>query len=175
MDGGGPCRRLACVGANGGAGVAAPKLRVMLALPEHFGERSIILREPKTDAINVVIENISDKPLNVWNEWCSWGRQNLAFEITDAAGKKQVIERAMTDYLKNYPDYLTLAPGDAWILPALIRSGDWPGFPEPRPNSEARLTLRALYRINPDADTKKLGVWTGEVASEARVCLLALR
>lgn len=81
----------------------------------------------------------------------------------------------MIGYLKNYPDYLTLAPGGAWVLSALIRSGDWPGFPEPKPNSPLRVTLRALYRINPDADTKRLGVWTGEIASEPRTCLLEQR
>ena len=30
----------------------AAKLRVLLAVPEHFGERSIVLREPKTSCAN---------------------------------------------------------------------------------------------------------------------------
>ncbi len=70
--------------------VAAPVVAEPLAekdgLKVSIGEANLELRQGDPH-ISVVLQNSSSKPINVFQEWNSWGAYNLTLEITSVDGR----------------------------------------------------------------------------------------
>ncbi len=142
--------------------------------------------------LNIVLQNTSDKPIRVYQDWNSWGYFNLTLQITAVDGKaldKPLnIGRGPGVWFANVPTTDFIGAGQAVVrevhlnLPAEIfdskkpasdkKSGvNWRryfGFPFPPADNSRTLTMRAMFNNSDNKGTggKDAGeVWTGAVAS----------
>src|SRR5262249_14768882 len=136
-------------------------LSVAIAIPKHGDERAIELRDPSAH-FHVVLTNVSDKPQNVWREWCSWRYFNLTFEITDEHGKKTIAKKRNNNgWPRNCPDWVTLEPGETMVIDVEAdNKKDWEGFPFPEDGKQT-VTMRAVYEVQPDKQSAEHHIWTG--------------
>lgn len=177
---------LALLGLGVGAAQAAPVAAPVVAEPlaEKDGLKvsigSIELR-PNDPHINVVLQNTSAKPINVYAEWNSWGYDNLTLQITKLDGKvldePLIINKGLMVWLRNGPTTEAIAPGEAIVrevrlhLPdqqSSIRNGQyyWE-FPFPPQSASRQISMRAVFENDQNVTfgQEKNPVWTGRVAS----------
>lgn len=146
----------------------AQAVRVSIAVPEHFGKRSI----SQNGSIHVVITNAGGSPVALWREWCSWGYFNLTFEIVDEHGAALgTVQKKLRGWTKNYPDWLRIEESehairtvnifddDIWETGALFNADG---------NLKKTIRMRAVFSIPRDQETDKNGVWVGTCASPVR-------
>jgi hypothetical protein len=117
---------------------------------------------------HVVVTNNTTKAIRLWKEWCSWGYFNLSFEARDKDGKLIKIARAERGWLKNYPDWIVVPPGEHFVIDVSFAEQPWTATPGPLPRPQQTIKLRAIYEISSDKETKQEGVWTGKVSSIER-------
>ena len=100
---------------------APASITVEISSPEHFRRRVLAIDQ----GFLVVVNNVSAAPVRVWRDWCSWGYQQLSFEITDDAGHSWTVRRKEHEFFKNYPDYWTLGPGEPLVLSIALTTDLW--------------------------------------------------
>jgi hypothetical protein len=131
----------------------APEIKVMVAVPEGS---AWVLRDEKS-AVAVVLEDISGKPLSLYQSWNSWGYDNVRLEW-ETAGKKGTVTASDRAWTKNFPSTTTVPAGGAMVRE--IDMGDsWVGWPELKEGM--KLTLRAVYESKQEG-----GGWRGKAESE---------
>ncbi len=175
---------------------AAPKLpplSVDIAIPIRNKVRHLyVIKNPKTTNsirahFNVVITNNTDKPINLWREWCSWGYYNLTFEALDANGKKHTIAKGPMSWTRNFPSSMTIPPrkhrvidvylnlvtakgrGSGWKMDSLLKAT---GGSDKRYRT---IRMRPVFQIRPDDDTKAHKIWTGKVTGEYQTYKMIVR
>jgi hypothetical protein len=146
-------------------------ISVSIAIPVHHGHRSL----NTADHFHVVVVNASDKPVRLWSDRFSWGYDNLSFELVADDGAVTPITKKPRGWDKNFPDWLELPPGGSYVLNVdwfsaagreIWENAPLAGGAAPKPRL---FKLRAVYEIKPDGESKKLGVWTGKIASPVDV------
>ncbi len=145
------------------ARAAKPELAIHIAGTEQAGTRQLALIGSEAQ-FAVVLTNVSSRPLRLWKTSCSWGYSALSFEMRDAHGVHR-LRRTPVPFLKNFPQFLTLAPGESRRRWVALASNDWEGFPVPAPGHSLSRTLRAVFEIKPDAESRQYQVWTGRIAT----------
>ncbi|HVX84379.1 MAG TPA: hypothetical protein VH253_06150 [Phycisphaerae bacterium] len=149
-----------CVGrdmaapAQSGLVVGAPELQVTVATPEG----GVWMLRDKSSALEVVLGNLTGKPMELYQSWNSWGYFNLTLEW-EADGKKGTVTPVGRGWTKNFPSTTTVPAGGVMVRSVDI-GGDWTGWPELKDGM--KLTLRAVY------DSKENGGqgWVGTTESE---------
>jgi len=139
-------------------------VRIVPTRTSDKGVRSIDLYRP-SDHFHVVITNVSKDPIRLWREWCSWGYYALSFRIADENGKTTEVRKGPRAWTRNAPDAAALAPGDHMVLEVAFDQDTWPDAPLPGKGNSREVRMKAVFAIQADEETKKAGVWTGEVAS----------
>jgi hypothetical protein len=120
----------------------------------------------------VVITNVSDAPVRIWDQWNGWGYDNLTFSMqTDNRKIRKTLKRFGGENGGHGPESIELGPGDHYVCsvrfaaddqndltdswgPLVIRNGEYPW-----------ITLRADYEIKADDFSRQKNVWTGRVSS----------
>ena len=104
---------LAAVAMGGTAPVGQdhPALRIRIAVPQ----RSMVAVRDKHSHFDVVMENVSDKPLKIIDEWNSWGYDDLRFEFTLPTGAQKKMEKLGRAWDKNFLTTTTLKPGEVTV------------------------------------------------------------
>src|SRR5262249_44261004 len=124
----------------------------------------------------VVLLNSGARPVRLWEEWCSWGAENLRFEMTLPDGKRITVRKQPQEYGKNFPDWFTLGAGEATVrevYPLATTAGrTWDGFPAVPEGGSLRVKLRAIFEIPPDS-TAQYGVWSGRVEAKELAVVLS--
>jgi hypothetical protein len=128
------------------------------------GVRGLTLWNPALP-FHVVVTNVSNQPLRLWREWCSWGYYNLSFEVTDEDGKTTTVKKKQRGWRKNYPDWFLVAPSEHMVFDITLDESVWENPPLPEKGKSRVVKMRAVLEIPEDADTKGSGVWTGKVVS----------
>ena len=149
---------------------ASPDLLVAIAVPDRRGGRVVELIDERSH-FHVVVTNVSEHPVRLWREWCSWGYYNLSFEITLPGGKKLVAKKHARPWKKNYPDFCTIEPGNHLVIEVYPNADDWKdsglgSIARSDPGEGRKVTLQAIYSIEADQHAGEEGVWTGRVESE---------
>jgi hypothetical protein len=139
-------------------------VRIVPTRSSEKGGATITLWQP-TQHFHVVITNMSDKPLRLWRDWCSWGEQMLSFQITDENGKVTHVKRVPCEYLKNYPAWTTIPVGNHMVLEVSFDPQKWISAPLPEKGKSREVKMKAVFEIPKDKDTKEHKVWTGKVSS----------
>jgi hypothetical protein len=85
--------------------------------------------------------------------------------VVDANGKETIVEKAPRGWRKNFPDAMTLGPGDHIVFEVTFDEATWPNAPVPEKGKSREVKMKAVFAIPADADTKTHKVWTGEAAS----------
>lgn len=125
-----------------------------------------IIQRRKDAFFYVVVTNLSDKPVRIWKQWCSWGGDSVRFSFRDEMGNPGLAVSARSTWTVNFPDFYELAPRESGLT--LVSFADpqfWKGFPRPKSNERKKVTMTVTLRIDADDETRKLGIWTGEVSS----------
>lgn len=156
-------------------------LKVSIA-PTYRNPNSPTIELHKGDPhINIVLQNVGDKPLSLYEEWNSWGAYNLTLEISAIDGKTLdeplVISKGTMIWFANSPTTEMLEPGGVAVrevrlhLPKQIFDSTAPitkkqelaekplmgplygDFPFPPIDNSRALTLRAVFEnSNPRND-----------------------
>lgn len=150
----------------------------VLAISISFPDESMLL---ETESVNhsiylhledipfqVIITNISDEPVQLWETWNSWGWYDLSFEILDDSFNiLHTVEKKGRLWTRNFPSFFTLVAGDQIVIDVCFNKTDWQ-FPlegeEDPERSEAY--IKAVYTIPEDEETDEFGIWTGRIESE---------
>jgi hypothetical protein len=112
---------------------------------------------------HVVLTNRSNSDLSVWREWCSWGHDSLSFVITEPDGRSFELKKVQGAWSKNYPDSFVVKKNGHFVYFVQFGRG-WQGFPQNWKNQ--KIKMQAIFKINPDDESKRLLVWTGKVESK---------
>jgi hypothetical protein len=118
---------------------------------------------------SVVLTNIGKGPVRLWRESCSWGYDNLSFEIKNADGAATRLRKRPRVWEKNFPDWAALAPGSRMVFEVLLDASTWINVPLSKVGSSRTLQLQAIYESTEDKDSRASRVWVGRVASPAGV------
>jgi hypothetical protein len=161
------------------AAEVAPELKVIVAMPGFFANRwkdhPNDFRDwwPDRDRqIDVIILNVSNHPIDVYDRWSRSGYQDVRLEW-QADGKSGTVSVVpLVEIAWNFPSLTTLDPGGA-IVRSVAIDKDWKGWPAFRVGMV--LTLRAVYQVPPASkddlisDPRYEGAplpgWSGKVTS----------
>jgi len=136
-------------------------------VPTHFseeGDRAILL-SPSPQHFHVVLTNVTKAPIRLWREWCSWGYFTLSFEMTDQSGKKVSIQKKPKGWNKNYPDWITILPGEHMVFDVTFDEATWQNAPSLEANKPQIARLKAIFEIPENVEAKERNIWTGRVSS----------
>jgi uncharacterized repeat protein (TIGR01451 family) len=150
-----------------------PPLLISIGVPaDPQGKRELMWGEHlrKDYWFPVVVTNLSDKPVRIWEQGCSWGNQSIFFEATEKDGALTTARLQIKPPTETVPDFYEIAPKDSSVYRIYYNdTNQWKGFPAPGPGVTKKVTMQAVLRIEPDdSEAKKLGIWTGEVRSTPR-------
>ena len=144
---------------------STPTLSVRIVPTSSRGSgRAIELYRP-SQHFHVVVTNISDEPVRLWREWCSWGYFNLSFVVDDAAGNPVVVKKRPRGWDKNRPDWTILEPGDHMVFEVSFDESIWQDAPRSEAGQARSVRMKAVYEVKADDQSKEHGVWTGRVHS----------
>jgi hypothetical protein len=121
----------------------------------------------------VLLTNVSNKPVRVWQEWCSWGYYNLQFEIVEKNGTKHLVTKKPTGWTRNFPDYVELTPNESVVWGVGLWPSDWNGLSWLPTNELEPVKVSAIYTSMPGdkeddriTGADRMGVWTGRATSK---------
>ncbi len=163
--------------APAGISVGAPDIPIAEKDGLKVSIGSIELR-PNDPHINVVLQNTSAKPINLFSEGNSWGYNNLTFEITKVDGKvldkPLIVARDYVPWRANMLSYQVIDPGEAIVREVrlqvpetngVIRRNFYGNFPFPSQGTQSQITMRAVFGNDDSNSYKGKKHWTGRIAS----------
>lgn len=139
-----------------GEAAAMPSLRVRIAVPE----RDAVAVRDERSHFDVVIENVSNQPQKIIDEWNLWGYFSLRFEYTTATGDKKVMEKLPRGWDRNALTTTTLQPGEVMVREVCLDAKLWSNLPVTEPG-ETSVKIRALF-AQPEAQP---AAWRGSITS----------
>ena len=149
-----------------GAVPARPEVTVSLGIVERG-------RIGTDGALHVIIANTSDqpdaKPQSHFDEWNSWGYDNVTLEWKDAEGHWGTVTKAPRELgMEMLPTTTDLKPGDALVREISFDPKVWRGWPT-FTDRLTRYTLKVTYRSTGDPKVPEARGWTGSVASKEQI------
>lgn len=138
-------------------------LFLSVATPAVHGARAI----QAGGSVPVVLTNVTDKPVHLWRDWCSWGYYNISLDF-QAGGKEWKAVKRPRGWTKNYPDAMELAPGESAIFTQQLTEEIWDGLPPFKTMGGEKIKMRVRYEVAADEDTFDKNVWTGTLVTAFR-------
>ena len=90
-------------------------LKISISPTSNDKDDNVIVFRPRIPYINVVLQNTSAKPLNIFDEWNSFGAYNLTLKITKVDGKildePIIVARDKIPWFSNSASFETIDPG----------------------------------------------------------------
>jgi hypothetical protein len=93
--------------------------------------------------VYVGLRNISGHELMLWKDSCSWGGENLTFEVTRANGQTFRLQKTLDYYYSNHPDPQWVEPNGLFSLKVNFNQ-IWGSFPKDWKSGE-KVKLCAIY------------------------------
>ena len=112
-----------------------------------------------------MITNVSDKPVRIWNDQCSWGYFCLSFEVRAPDGQTRTVKKKHRGWDANAPDSEILPAGDHMVFDVSWYDSTWEGVPALTSPAAQFLSMKAVYEVPVDAQATRYQVWTGRVTS----------
>jgi hypothetical protein len=116
----------------------------------------------------VILTNLSKEPQAAFEDWNSWGYQTVSFEVVTADGHKFTVSHRPELFTKNFPSIFLIPQGEHMVFQISL-DDEWEATP-PLPMADQtplEITLKAIYELQPTAESAKEKVWTGRVESVA--------
>jgi hypothetical protein len=147
--------------------VASPLELTMFVTYTTTGHGRVIAMSGQDFHFRVLLTNVSNRPVNLWQEHCAWGYYALSFELNDGSGHSWVVRKKLRPPTRSVPEPLTLGPHENLRFVVDFSDRDvWKVTPEPAPWPQV-FTIRAAYEIEPDKEAKQFSAWTGRVVSDS--------
>jgi hypothetical protein len=100
-------------------GCATPRGKdgILLTIPfEGNGGRCVAIDyAPPSPDFHVLVQNVSRRPVTLWQEQYSWGYFALQFEVYESSGVRHLIMKKPVSFYANGPGRFTLAPGEGVV------------------------------------------------------------
>jgi hypothetical protein len=142
-------------------------LQIAIALPQNRHNERVLSYSGGKKQFHVIVNNATDMPKRIWQEWCSWGYFALSLELTGNSGETWTVKKKTRVWFRNYPDYWTLGPHESLVLDVEFADGNvWDGFPRPQGVSQ-KFKMRAVFEIRPEEYSREHSIWTGRAVSKA--------
>jgi len=125
---------------------------------------SIAMAREKVRVFHVVLTNVSPETQAVWEDWNSWGYQNVAFELVTESEKKILISKRQTGFTRNFPSTFLIEPGEHQVYDIRLDE-EWEAQPALAKTDEMAITLKAIYQVLPTDEAAQYKVWTGRAES----------
>lgn len=140
-------------------------LSLEIALGKRAGQFRAIEYRDEHSHFPLVLRNLSDEPMRIWREWCSWGYFAASFIAIAADGTQVLVKKRQREWGKNTPDFEEIAPGESIVRDVYYASDEWLNFPRGMVNGGHDIKLTAIFEIEADADAKRHRVWVGKTKS----------
>jgi len=127
----------------------------------------------------VLLTNVGQKPLKLWDGVCSRGYYSVEFEIVGSDGKTRSLRRRHIDFsskwrMKPANDlsaedilmWFVVQPGESVVWCVELDSSDWQDLSWIPTNKELKAKVRAIYSVVADSAANGRGVWTGRAESK---------
>jgi hypothetical protein len=111
---------------------------------------------------SVVLENMGDTDLRVWQQGNSWGDSAISFELR-LGGSKARITRVALDYTRNVPASVVVPPGSRHEFLFDLSDASWQPASALFQCGQAGAKLRAIYSSGDSPESHEQGVWQGNV------------
>jgi hypothetical protein len=116
--------------------------------------------------LELAIENVSPRPVRLWELHNSWGWPTLSILVRrEDGGAIHTIRRAGREWTKNGPTFVALAPGGRLAVPIELGDGWWDRGEIPLGWLDGEIALRAVYHVEETPEAHSLGVLTGTARS----------
>ena len=142
-------------------------LTLSIAVPISNGQRTIQVGR-QTTRFHVIIENSSERQVNLWREWYSWGYFNLKFQITDEKGVTWIARKKEKEWEKNFPDFVSVDPRDKMVIDVTFSPDIWENVLPPDTEQSTTVSMIAIYESEDSEDARKRGIWSGLLVSDKR-------
>jgi hypothetical protein len=123
--------------------------------------------------LTVVLTNKGSHKLRIWKDSCSWGYQNLSFELIDASGRRMRVTRAERGWEKNVPAWTDLPSGGSLSTDVTLSGAEWRGLPALKHGERRAIRIRAVYQSKNGFDAKTYRVWVGKAQSSDMDAILS--
>ena len=142
-------------------------LSLTIAVPIHNDQRTIQVGRQAT-RFHVIIENSSERQVNLWRERYSWGYFNLKFQITDEKGATWIARKKEKEWEKNFPSFVSVDPRDKMVIDVTFNPDIWENVLPPNTEQSTTVSMIAIYESEDSEDTRKRGIWSGRLVSDKR-------
>ncbi len=102
----------------------------------------------------------------VWEDWNSWGYQNVSFELVTENGKKVLLSKRQAEFTTNFPSTFLIEPRENQVYDIRLDE-EWKAQPTLAKSDEMAITLKAIYEVPPTPEAAEYKVWTGRVESRS--------
>lgn len=109
----------------------------------------------------VVVTNISENPIRLWDNSNQWGYYNVTFLVTKKDGTKVEIFPKVPFFTRNVASFEILTSGESRIVP-INMNAEWGGLA----NLTKDVTLRIRYSIPATSEAEDNKVLIGEFYSK---------
>lgn len=142
-------------------------LSLTIAVPIHNGQRTIQVGR-QAPRFHVIIENLSERQVNLWREWYSWGYFNLKFQITDEKGVMWIAKKKEKEWEKNFPDFVSVDSRDKMVIDVTFNPDIWENVLPPDTEKSTTVSMIAIYESEDSEEARKRGIWSGRLVSDKR-------
>lgn len=135
----------------------ADGLLLTVGIPAIFHARSL----QSASAINVVLSNLTHKPIRFWSVSCSWGYANLSLEFKDAGGHEWQATKTPRPWYRNVPSTHQLADGESAVFAIKLSTELWQNLPVWKEHAGQTMQMRVRFDVPEEDQARKHAVWTG--------------
>jgi len=123
-----------------------------------------------TTHFHVLLTNTSTAPINLFEEWNSFGYYGLSFDIKYPDGRTVHLVKKPRGWDKNFPSTVTIEPGGFYVFNVTFEPGIWENsiLNEKAGEHGTRCRMQAIYSIESDKYAREERVWTGTIKSVER-------
>jgi hypothetical protein len=137
--------------------------------PDNNGDRFIYTGESRT--FYVVLTNVSDKAVPIFEEWSSWGYYNISFEAVTADGKTFKLTKGSAAWGANAPAVFSIPPGGHYVFVEHFQKERWTNLPDVHSVHGKPVMLKAVFEETKE-DSMGYNVWIGRVESKPEPFLI---
>ena len=135
-------------------------------------ERRVWTRLARPIDLLVFVTNNSEDPIDLYEQWNSWGYYAIGFVLRTPDGTQHRITKKARAWTKNFPSMIRLAPGRCHVIPVAFTDDVWKGLDAIQEDAELQVvfhqtrTIDELMKREPWAERyKNKRIFMGEIKS----------
>jgi hypothetical protein len=102
-------------------------------------------------SFQVILTNLSKKDQAVYQEWNSWGWDNLSFEFKAQTGEKYLFKKVRGVFTRNVPGTYTVHSGKQKVYTIEFNTENWSVEPAFKESGQTRGMFKVRYQVWPSA------------------------